>query len=82
MKPGWKSTEFWITAMVVLPWLLKTWGFDLGFEIPTDPETLTNYIGTAQEGITTALVSAGDAPAWVAGLYAISRAIVKFKDWK
>ena len=79
VKPGWKSTEFWLSLVVIAPWLAKSWGIDLGVDFPDDPEGLSVLVSAAQQDVIAATKRVGDAPAWVAGLYVLSRAVTKFK---
>ena len=67
-KMGMKSSEFWVAAAVIVPWLLKSLGLDAW--IPS-PEKINQVAEAVKQG------NVSDMPIVIAGLYIAGRIYYK-----
>ena len=72
MKPGLKSTEFYIVAAILSTWVSTRFGIDLS-SVLNDPDDISSIIKSAQ-------TQGGDAPVWLAVTYVITRFALKWKQ--
>lgn len=71
MKPGWQTTEFWVTAATVIGGLL------LAFLAPEKASSVADHADKVGGYATTAAVVAGG---FAAGCYALARTLHKNKQ--
>ena len=79
MIKGIKTSELWVTLVVLIPWLAKQFGLELPQVIPDDPEALSMLIESARAEVQAASSQVSDVPAWIAAAYVVGRTVLKLK---
>jgi hypothetical protein len=73
MTPGYKTTELYVVAAVLLPWIAQQVGLDASV-ITDNADELRKAIEAAHGG--------SDMPVWVAIIYVCGRKVLKWKGMK